>query len=269
METQQSLTQPAHASGGEVNVYLARVAHELRTPVSLISGSLENLQESMHMLVRYVEETERLLDRNDEATRLRRDLRLDYRIENAPGLLRICSEGAQRLNHVVNQLRFYARGPAVDGDEITDPIDAVRRAVAMALPGRGIRAEVEWFVDPQVSTVIGPAEFLGQVFLNVVRNALDAMAEVADPRLEIVVRAVAGGDAEKLVEIVIGDNGPGVPEEIRDRVFDEFFSTKSAADGLGLGLSISRDIVRAVGGEIELQRTGPTGTDFRILLRAA
>lgn len=269
MESMQIHSSFAPAPPGEVSTYLARVAHELRTPVSLISGSLENLQESMRMLVQYVEATNELLGGNDDATRLRQDLRLDYRLENAPGLLRICSEGAQRLNHVVNQLRFYTRGPAVGLDERTDVADTLRRAVVMALHDRAAEVAVHWQVETDAGLAVGPAEFLGQVFLNVVRNAVDALTGAADPRLELVVRVVGGGDAPRRVEVDVGDNGPGIPEACRARIFDEFFSTKGAADGLGLGLSISRDIVRAVGGTIEVRETGAEGTVFRISLLAA
>lgn len=259
----------ARVPAGDVDVYLARVAHELRTPVSLISGSLENLQESLRTLLLYVEATSEILGANDEVNRLRRDLRLDYRLENTPGLLRICSEGAQRLNHVVNQLRFHARGPAIDAGARTDVVDALRRAVAMALHDRDLAVDVRWRVAADVGFAAGPAEFLGQVFLNVVRNAVDALAEVPAPQLDLAVRAVGGGDAPRRIEVDVRDNGRGIPEPCRARIFDEFFSTKGGSAGLGLGLSISRDIVAAVGGTIELRHSGADGTAFRITLAAA
>ncbi len=266
----QELAIATHADNppGAVNTTIARVAHELRTPVSLISGSLENLQESMRMLVEYVEATEKWLGRNDEVTQLREDLRLDYRIEHTPGLLRICSEGAQRLSHVVNQLRFYARAPEIRADARTDVRACLNAAVAMARHGRSHAVEVVWNVDSGVDSVAGPAEFLGQVFLNVVRNALDAIAAAEAPRLEITARAVEE-QGHSFIECIIRDNGPGIPAAHRDRIFDDFFSTKHGAEGLGLGLSISRDIVQAVGGAIAVAETGAAGTAFRILLRPA
>lgn len=269
LDPEVAASPAARVPAGDVDVYLARVAHELRTPVSLISGSLENLQESLRTLLLYVEATSEILGANDEANRLRRDLRLDYRLENTPGLLRICSEGAQRLNHVVNQLRFHARSPAIDAGARTDVVDALRRAVAMALHDRELGVDVRWRVAADVGPAAGPAEFLGQVFLNVVRNAVDALAEVPAPQLDLVVRAVGGGDAPRRIEVDVRDNGHGIPEHCRTRIFDEFFSTKGGAAGLGLGLSISRDIVAAVGGTIELRHSGADGTAFRITLAAA
>jgi len=253
---------------GDVNTYIARVAHELRTPVSLISGSLENLQESLHMLVRYVEATNKYIGPNDEVSQLRQDLRLDYRIENTPGLLRICSEGAQRLSHVVNQLRFYSRAPEIRAEARTDVNAVLRGAIAMALHDRPAPPRVELDLDPEVGLAVGPAEFLDQVFLNVVRNALDALAGGALPRLAVTARMEAAAAPEGRILIEIADNGSGIPAAVQERIFDEFFTTKNAADGLGLGLSISRDIVTAVGGTIELLRTGSDGTAFRITLLA-
>lgn len=257
---------------GEVDTYIARVAHELTAPVSLISGSLENLQESLRMLVQYVEATEKILGRNDEIARLRADLRLDYRLENTPGLLRICSEGAQRLSHVVTQLRFHSRRAEHGAAAGRADVGAVlRETLALALHGHGERPEVELEITREPLVAVGRGDFLAQVFLNLVRNALDALEGHPAPRLslraQILPGACEGGSAA--VEVRVRDHGSGIPEAARHRIFEEFFTTKPAHAGLGLGLSISRDILHAVGGRLELAETGPQGTEFVVTLRAA
>lgn len=267
-ERQGAECLPNGMSRGQVNTYIARVAHELTTPVSLISGSLENLEESLRMLTEYVEATQEMIGANDEAARLRQDLGVDYRLRNTPGLLQICSEGAQRLNHVVNQLRFYARRPGeATPAERSDVKRTLHDALAMALHGRARAPVVSLVVDDGPLTSSVPAEPLGQVLLNVVRNALDALGEIDAPQLEL--RAGVASDGTGSVYVAVKDNGLGIPEAYRSRIFDEFFTTKSAAVGLGLGLSITRDILRSHGGSIDLIGSDENGTEFRIVVPPA
>lgn len=242
---------------GDLGRTIARVAHELRTPVTVIAGSLENLQESMDSLVRYVAAMERYLGEHDEASRLRRDLRLDYRIENTPGLLRICSEGAERLRHVVDQLRVHADPAQAYAAGKADLADVLRASVALARVERPTAPEIDWQLPPSLGYVRGGQQFLGQVFLNLVRNALDAVADVPEPHVEVAVAPLDDRPDEALV-VTVRDNGPGIPLPLRERVFDEFFTTKRASQGVGLGLAISRDIVVALGGSIEIA-SGPSG----------
>lgn len=249
----------------QVGRYIARVAHELRTPVSLIAGSLENLQESMDMLVRYVAATEKYLGAHDEAARLRRDLQLDYRIENTPGLLRICSEGAQRLRHVVEQLRTQAQADRSHAAASADVAAVLRGSVAMARHERGCAATVVWNLAPDLGLVAGSEHFLGQVFLNIVRNAFDAVADAADP-LVVITATVAETEGHASVVVIVRDDGPGIPPASCERVFDEFFTTKGEAGGVGLGLAISRDIVRALGGTITAGNHDHGGAEVRVVL---
>jgi len=88
---------------------------------------------------------------------------------------------------------------------------------------------------------------------NVVRNALDA-----SPRGEAVTVTVSGGDGWATVEVI--DRGPGIPQELRDRVFEPFFTTRSEGGGTGLGLAITRDMIARQGGEVRLEPAPHGGT---------
>lgn len=244
-------------TSGEVGRAFARVAHELRTPVSVIAGSLENLQESMDTLVRYVAATEKFLDSHAEAARLRRDLRLDYRIENAPSLLRLCSEGAERLRHVVDQLRDAPKAPH---RRVLDVAAVLRTAVAMARHERPRAAHVEWRVASDLPCVWADEQDLGQVFLNVVRNAFEATS--GSPRARVCIEVAALDTAT--IAIVVRDDGPGLPQTTTTSIFAEGFTTKASGDGLGL--AICRDIVETYGGSIQARNHAGGGAEFRIVL---
>jgi two-component system C4-dicarboxylate transport sensor histidine kinase DctB len=108
---------------------------------------------------------------------------------------------------------------------------------------------------PSQISISGNPQSVGQVLLNVVRNAFDAMEGQRNGRVDIEarVRHPKGRSASApIATICIRDNGPGVPVHLRDRIFEEGVSSKAQHDGLGLGLAISRDIMVALGGRLEL-----------------
>jgi signal transduction histidine kinase len=90
-------------------------------------------------------------------------------------------------------------------------------------------------------------------------NAVDAMPNGGE--LRIAIAPAAGG-----AEVRVADTGGGVPPAVAQRIFDPFFTTKEAGQGHGLGLAVAQGIAHDHGGEIELVRTGPDGTEFRVLL---
>ena len=103
---------------------------------------------------------------------------------------------------------------------------------------------------------------LQQVILNLVKNAADAMKGV--PRGESRLRLVTGFDRKSVVSLYIQDSGPGITVENQDRIFDPFFTTKPT--GMGLGLSICRNIIETYGGDLRLARTSHRGSSFEITL---
>jgi signal transduction histidine kinase len=123
------------------------------------------------------------------------------------------------------------------------------------------RTMVRLQLDPQLPKVEADSIMIEQVICNLVRNAVEAMAEANSPRREITIRThLFGNDA---IEIEIGDTGPGVDEAVIDQVFDQFFTTKP--EGVGMGLSISRSIIESHGGQVRAE-SGGTGATFRFTL---
>lgn len=240
---------------------IARVAHELNVPVSLISGSLENLDNYVSALLRYVRATATCLEHDPDALRLRADLDLDYVLENAPALLAICRQGTQRLNHVVQQVRGYTRQAAEPGP--AEPVDLVailEGAIVLAAHGRQTVPTVRRDIA-DLPLLAGMAASLSQAFVNVIGNAFDAVVTTLDPQVCIGARARDGW-----VEVTIRDNGPGVPAQDRDRIFEAFFTTKSRGSGLGLGLVITKEIIESQGGTIALVESSGAGAQFVIRL---
>lgn len=102
------------------------------------------------------------------------------------------------------------------------------------------------------------------MLVNLLSNALDAVAHA--PRRRVAIAAEAADDT---VRITVRDSGPGIPDAVAGQVFDPFFTTKPVGAGLGLGLSISYNIVRDFGGALSVAESGPGGTAFLLTLTRA
>ncbi len=213
------------------------LAHELNQPLSAITNYLKG-------------STRLLADKADEGSALVRDA-LDK-----------AASQALRAGEIIRRLRdFVARGESERRVEGVQKL--VEEASALALVGtkdRGIRIRLAF--DPAIDLVLADRVQIQQVLLNLIRNAIEAMEE--SPVRELTVAAAPVGD--DMVEISVADTGPGVPAEVSAQLFQPFFTTK--AHGMGVGLSISRTIVEAHGGQISVASSPGVGTIFRFTVRA-
>lgn len=172
-----------------------------------------------------------------------------------------CAAQSVRAGQIVRRLRdFISRG------ETEHRIESLHRLVteasALALVGAGDQSlEFDLRLDPEADRVLVDRIQIQQVLLNLIRNAIEAMGGLRDPRLLVHSERTPGG----LVRITVADSGPGLAPEIAERLFEPFRSTKEG--GMGLGLSISATIVAAHGGRIwaEQSRLGGTAFHFTVI----
>src|SRR5262252_8197618 len=213
------------------------LAHELNQPLSAISN--------------YLKGSRNLLEgRGDENTTTIRSA-LDK-----------AADQAVRAGQIIRRLRdFVSRGETERRAESIGKL--VEEASALALVGvkdRGIRVQFQF--DPSVDLVLADRVQIQQVLLNLIRNAMDAM-ETSEVRNLAIAIAPTG---KNFVRISVTDTGSGVAPEVAKQLFQPFVTTKR--HGMGVGLSISRTIVEAHGGQIAVEPNPNGGTIFRITLRA-
>ena len=127
---------------------------------------------------------------------------------------------------------------------------------------RGKDVSVTLDIAADLPQVVGVAGELNQVWANLIDNALDAAP--AKGHVQVIACRLVDGN----VTVKVVDNGPGIPEQLRSRVFDQFFTTKPLGQGTGLGLDIARRIVRSHDGVLEFD-TRPGRTEFRVVLPPA
>lgn len=170
-------------------------------------------------------------------------------------------EGASRLSAVVQPLKSYSyldQAPVQEVDVVAGLEDTLM-ILSAKTAGLAIRREY----SPNLPRIEAYGSELNQVWTNLIDNAADAVKDAGKTDGEIVVRV--SSTTERLV-VEIEDNGPGIPDEIRNRIFDAFFTTKPPGRGTGLGLEISYGIVvNRHRGEIEVD-SQPGRTVFRVLL---
>jgi len=183
-----------------------------------------------------------------------------------PGGIRIIpsSSGTQRMAQLSRHLTSFARKPGEGAGPIG--LAAVFDEVLGLLQGRLERAGIA----PRISgldgetVVVGGMVRLQHVFMNMIANAIDAVAGNTDPSISVTVERHA-----ETVTVAVEDNGPGIAEGDIERVFDPFFTTKAQGKGLGLGLSISFNIVRDFGGTLRAENRPEGGARFVVTLRRA
>jgi two-component system, NtrC family, C4-dicarboxylate transport sensor histidine kinase DctB len=166
-----------------------------------------------------------------------------------------------RMSAISKHLRSFARAPGRRLSLVSLP-EAVEAALEIAHLRLGaVGADLTIDIPKDLPRVVAGPVRLQQVLLNLLTNAADAVEGGADRRVHLA--AQIQGD---IVRITLRDHGPGVPQELTDRIFDPFFSTKGVGDGLGLGLSISFNIVKDFGGYLRVEAAPGGGALFIIEL---
>jgi two-component system sensor kinase FixL len=214
------------------------LAHELNQPLAAISN--------------YMKGSRRLLAAGSDPNRAK--------IENA---LDRAAEQAIRAGQIIRRLRnFVARGESEKRVESLSKL--IEEAGAIGLSGaREQGVQLRFNLNPEHDLVLVDRVQIQQVLVNLFRNALEAMAQ--SPRRELVASNVLAAD--DTIEVTVSDTGHGFHDDVKPNLFQTFFTTKEA--GMGLGLSISRSIIEAHGGQMSAESNDWGGATFRFTLPAA
>jgi two-component system C4-dicarboxylate transport sensor histidine kinase DctB len=165
------------------------------------------------------------------------------------------SDACSRMGRLIGQLKGFARRSGGAADEGVGPVDlavSIRNAALLLESDYRTHGATLAIAAVPSARVVGDAVRIEQVLVNLLKNALDAVAGCDERRVHLVlsVQEGAGGAAPEAV-VTITDTGPGIAPQARGRLFEPFFTTKPSGQGLGLGLAISSSIVEAMGGRLE------------------
>ncbi len=254
---------------------VAGVAHEINNPVNFLKGNLKPA-------LNYVEDILGILDlviENEPRTVILEEIQeidFDFVKEDLPSLLGSMRCGISRIQGISNSLRTFSRA---DNDQKTafnlhEGLDSTLLILKHRLLSSDTRPPIKVIKNyatlPDVCCFAGQ---LNQVFMNLIANAIEAIAEeserwtIAELKTNVSAITITTEQEPEWVRVAIADTGPGMSPEVRAKVFDHLFTTKPVGKGTGLGLAISHAIiVEKHGGTLTVNSEPGQGTEFVITL---
>jgi len=236
----------------------AGVAHEINNPIGFVRSNLNSARAYVGRLSGFA----RVLDGAADAETIRhawREEELDDVLQDFPELLDDSIGGADRIARIVADLKSFSNVDRAE-EEVVDINEVIRSVCNIVGPQIPHTARLELELGELPATRCRPGH-LGQVFLNMLLNAAQAVAGRDGGEIRIST-ACEGGD----IVARVSDNGTGIPDAELNRVFEPFYTTREVGSGTGLGLTVSQDIARAHGGSIEAASEPGAGAVFTVQL---
>lgn len=250
---------------------VAGVVHEINTPLAYTRSNILIVKDQLVELANLANEAghldwllnnpnkqmENLQAQAVKVSTLARSLREDAVIDEMDQLLQASASGIDQISDLVINLKNFSRldRKKVERVSLNEGLDSVLLIARNTLKHK-IQIVKDYQDIPFVSC--SPSQ-INQVLLNLIVNAAQAIEDQGT----ISLRTIDGGD---YVEIIIEDNGKGIPEDVLPKIFDPFFTTKEIGEGTGLGLSIAFQIIQQHGGDISVESKVGQGTRFTISL---
>ena len=240
-DSRQRIRQVIHLNrSATAGALSASVAHELNQPLGAI--------------LNYAETAELLLSEKSVNLPQLREIIADIRRDD------------QRASEIIKHLRGLLKQRSEGDPQNFDLNEAVSLAISILEPEAIKRGIALNSVRPTASFPVRADKVqIQQVILNLVANGMDAVSDCAPGERQLMIQAFSAGKFD--VEVMVSDNGPGIPKEALQHIFETFYTTK--ASGTGLGLSIARTIVENYGGRIWAENRDAGGAVFRFVLPLA
>lgn len=246
----------------------AGIAHEINNPINFITSNIQPLRRNIGEIIK-VMQGYRGLGTEDTATRLRELKELEERIgiaesiEELDGIIDSIAEGSSRTAEIVRGLRNFSR---LDEDDLkdTDLNEGLRSTLTVLAPQFRDKVEVRMDLGALPPVECYPGK-VNQVFMNIITNAMQAV--LGDPGKEQRTVSISSSTSlNGMVSITIADNGVGMTEEVKARIYDPFFTTKPVGEGTGLGMAIVYGIVEDHHGRITVETEVGRGSSFTLEL---
>ncbi len=247
-------TQLLHAQKLEaVGQLAAGIAHEINTPTQYVSTNLDFLGESFADIIRLMEQVTRCIRKvadqdlsEEELKALQKTLEetdWDFLQEEIPQAIDQSREGVRRTTAIVQAMKEFSH-PGSREKEPTDLNKLIITTTTVARNEYKYVADLETALDENLPPVPCLTDEMGQVILNMLVNAAHAIEDkIRKTDMDRGVINISTRVRDGWAEIVIRDNGSGIPTEIQDKIFDPFFTTKDVGKGSGQGLAISHSVV--------------------------
>ncbi|MCP4459748.1 MAG: hypothetical protein GY816_17255 [Cytophagales bacterium] len=244
----------------------AGIAHEINNPINFISSGMKSIEFTIdavkEILTKY-DEMEGGLDKAESILQEVKELKADHEYEEIMAeldvMIRDVNYGVTRTIEIVKGLRVFSR---LDEEEmkranINENLDATLILLKNKTKNK---IKISKFYDDKMKEIDCYPGQLNQVFMNIMNNAIQAIPDEREDG-ELVIYTEETADD---INVRIKDNGTGIPDDVKDRIWEPFFTTKAVGVGTGLGMSITYSIIEKHHGKIELESEVGKGTEFII-----
>ncbi|MBD2497718.1 response regulator [Nostoc sp. FACHB-280] len=256
---------------------VAGVAHEINNPLGFLNGSLVNTHEFVHDLLAHLRcYQQEYKQPNSKIIHHAKKIDLEYICDDLPKIVHSMQAAVQRIQKISDSLRVFSRNDTESQvlADLHEGIDSTLLILKYRLQANQSRPEIQVITDygdlPYIECFPGQ---LNQVFINILANAIDVLdesntgrsfAEIKENPNIITIKTFVDN---QYVKISIADNGKGMSDEVKQKIFDHLFTTKPIGKGTGLGLAIARQIVEeSHGGKLSCYSVLGKGTEFIIAL---
>ncbi|MEH1864777.1 MAG: response regulator [Nostoc sp.] len=256
---------------------VAGVAHEINNPIGFLSGNIEPALEYINDIFGLVDLYQQEYPRPSAAIQNEiKTIDLDYIREDLPKLVSSMREGVRRITDISTSLRTFSRADTERPVpcNLHDGIDSTILILKHRLKANEERPAIDVITDygdlPQIECFPGQ---LNQVFMNILANAIDALEDSNNGRTfkeiqanpnRIIIKTRVKDDQ---IQVAIADNGIGMSEQVKEKIFDHLFTTKAVGQGTGLGLAIAHQIITEKhNGLLSVNSTPGKGTEFLITI---
>jgi len=252
---------------------VAGIAHEINNPAQAIGFSMEGLKMNAEYVKKFLsemtacfaEDSGDLAAKRDRLMELVEELDMDLVLDDIDDIAERNIESVVRISKIIKSTKRMAHFE----DDFTDADLNTIVSDAVTLTHNQVKYDMTIQLDlaPDLPSFQGMSQELGQVFINLIINARDALKEKNLPKNEaLLVVSTNYNNRSRQIEASFRDNGTGMKEETVSRIFDPFFTTKGFGVGTGLGLNLSHLIVEAHGGWIKVDSEYGKGTTFTVLI---
>ena len=274
---QTQLSQAARLEA--VGMLASGIAHEINTPTQYVGDNTRFLQDAFDQIMQLLNKYDRFYDAvrekgladtlGSEVESARQATDVAFFAEEVPQAIQQTLEGVQRITKIVQAMREFSHPGGAEKTPV-NLNEAIEHTVTLSRNAWKYVADLETDLDPELPHVRCFPNEINQVFLNIIVNAAQAIEETTgkDPseKARITVSTRADGT---WVEVRIADTGPGIPEDIQEKIFNPFFTTKEVGKGTGQGLAISHAVVvEKHEGELRVESKPGEGALFIIRLPA-
>jgi PAS domain S-box-containing protein len=252
---------------------VAGIAHEINNPAQAIGFSMEGLKMNTEYVKKFLNELKKcfehqasdLVEQRNHLMELVEDLDLDLVLDDIDDIAERNIESVIRISKIIKSTKRMAHFE--DSFTETDLNSIVNDAVTLTYNQVKYDIEVKVDLAQDLPRFQGMPQELGQVFINLIINARDALREKKLSKNEaLLIISTNYNHKTRELEAIFKDNGTGMKEEIVSKIFDPFFTTKGFGVGTGLGLNLSHLIVEAHGGRIKVESECGVGTTFTVML---